>query len=193
MFDFLFDAYDFVSSAVDRYAETHDYNASYDPYSYSASGYTSGSSASSGSLCQTLAEKRRLEQQMYEDFYNSATERTTFTSQEADSMSTSFRFTGDIPYRGKNYHFEFQCVRTLFNGYRAYIEEAPSYGRRSDKLSATHRMRDGNRYYICWSEKIRSREKIEAVMRLWARATVMYIADGGPSLDAHAAKLMATE
>ena len=106
-------------------------------------------------------------------------------------MSAEFRFTGDIPYRGKNYHFAFRCVRTLFIGYRAYIEEAPSYGRRSESLSATHRLRDGNRYYICWSEKIKSCEQMEAVIRLWTRATVMYIADGGPSLDAHAAKLIA--
>lgn len=98
-------------------------------------------------------------------------------------------YIGDLKYRGRSYHFEFQITNSFLQGYRAYIQVAPSYGSRSTSLSATHRIRDGNRYYICWNSKINDRSSMIAVIELWAKATVMYIVDGGESLDAHATRI----
>ena len=55
-------------------------------------------------------------------------------------------------YKGCSYSFAFEYTHSAANGYRAYIVSAPSYGRRSGNLHSTHRLRDGSRYYICWSE-----------------------------------------
>ncbi len=98
-------------------------------------------------------------------------------------------YIGDITYRGRSYHFEFQITNSPSQGFRAYIQEAPSYGLRDESLSATHRLRDGDRYYICWNSRINDRSAMIAVIELWTKATVMYIADGGTSLDAYAERI----
>ena len=98
-------------------------------------------------------------------------------------------YIADIQYRGRNYHFRFKITKSDSDGFRAYIEEAPSYGSRSTSLHATHRLRDSNGHYICWNSRIDSLGAMKAVAQLWTKATVMYIADGGSSLDAHAERL----
>ena len=95
-----------------------------------------------------------------------------------------------VNYLGKTYEFKFQYSYTLSYGYRAYIEKAPSYAGRKSSGSATHRNKDGERYYICWSERIRTRKKMDAVVALWSKATVMYIVSGGESIDSHAKRVM---
>ncbi len=93
-------------------------------------------------------------------------------------------------YRGRKYTFRFEYRHSLTKGYRAYIIEAPSYGGRSESLQDTHRIRDGEEYYICWNQKIRKREQMDAVAELWSKATVMYIANGGKSIDQYVPRIM---
>ena len=95
-----------------------------------------------------------------------------------------------VDFIGHRYEFEFEYCYDSEHGYRAYILHSPGYANRSTALTRTHRIKEGNRYYVCWSEKITSSESLDAVVGLWCRATVMYIVLGGEALDEHAAKLM---
>lgn len=97
--------------------------------------------------------------------------------------------TYSVNFAGRTYDFTFRYEHDSTNGYRAFIESMPGYGARSSALTATHRLKEGNRHYVCWSEKIWSEEALDAVVSLWCRASVMYIVLGGESLDEHAAKL----
>jgi len=97
-------------------------------------------------------------------------------------------YTADMTYRGRTYRFAFNITYTDSQGFRAYIQTSPSYGSRSDSLSSTHRLTDGNRHYICWNSTISSLSAMKAVIELWTKATVMYIADGG-TFDSHAARI----
>lgn len=96
-------------------------------------------------------------------------------------------------YKGRSYSFAFEYTHSDADGYRAYIVTAPGYGGRSENLHSTHRLRDGSRYYICWSEKITTVAQMDAVAELWSKATVMYIANGGSSLDQYAEKILRAE
>lgn len=95
-----------------------------------------------------------------------------------------------VDYAGSSYEFEFEYTHDSTNGYRAYIIRSPEYRDRSTALTKTHRIKEGNQYYVCWSEKIWSEESLDAVVALWCKATVMYIVLGGEALDEHAAKLI---
>lgn len=95
-----------------------------------------------------------------------------------------------VEYQGKTYEFSFRYEHDSAKGYRAYIVKAPGYGFRSTALSATHRMKDTDGHYICWSTRITSKSSMDAVTALWCKATVMYIVHGGKSLDAYAERLM---
>jgi len=100
-------------------------------------------------------------------------------------------FIADIQYRGRNYHFEFKIAEEgalWWQSFRAYIVKAPSYGSRSDSFQITHRLGTRDNPYVCWNSRISELKQMKAVCRLWAKATVMYIADGG-TLDEHAAKV----
>ena len=133
----------------------------------------------------------------YDDIYDDPTlcsddSDFIYSGKGDDSMAQYTPYTtDDITYHGKTNRFAFQIEYTSLNGYRAYIIQAPPYGIRSDSLMATHRLTDNGRYYICWSEKIWDLQELKRVIALWCYATVMYIADGGDSLDAHAARLIA--
>lgn len=109
--------------------------------------------------------------------------------QNGDSNSNGIK-SYNVNYASRTFDFTFKYEYDQSNGYRAFILSAPSYRNRSDLLTDTHRMKEGNRHYVCWSEKIWSEESLDAVVALWCRATVMYIVLGGDSIDEHAAKLM---
>ena len=95
-----------------------------------------------------------------------------------------------VDYRGRSYEFKFLYTYTFAQGYRAYISEAPSYSGRSTGGGVTHRNKDGDRFFICWSKRIRTEKQMNAVVDLWCRATVMYIVNGGQSIDEHAKRIM---
>jgi len=83
-------------------------------------------------------------------------------------------------YRTKDgladYGFSFE--RQPNGEWRAYIVSMPSYGRRNTSLHVTHRLRDNGRYYVCWSEPLRSLEDAKKVAALWADLTQEYIKTG---------------
>ena len=89
-----------------------------------------------------------------------------------------------VNYLNKTYEFSFK-YQSRQDGYRAYITEQPSYRNRSTSLHDTHRLRDGDKYYICWSQPIPTEDLMDGVVALWCKATVMYIIFGG-DLTAHA-------
>lgn len=106
-------------------------------------------------------------------------------------MNQTWYFYGDLQYAGSTYHFVFRLVYTQSNGWRAYIDEAPPYAGRNDGCVSTHRLIDAGQYYICWSSRVNSRENMEAIAQLWAKATVMYIVNGGSGIDSYVTKIQA--
>jgi hypothetical protein len=87
-----------------------------------------------------------------------------------------------IKYRTKDgradYEFSFEQQR---NGdWRAYIVSQPSYLGRSTSLDDTHRLKDGSRYYVCWTKPLRTTSDLRKVVALWADLTQRYIANGTP-------------
>ena len=63
------------------------------------------------------------------------------------------------------------------SGYRAYIRSTPDYRGRSTDAHSTHRLYDG-RYYVCWTDTIKSIEAMKAVARRWSDCTQAYIETG---------------
>lgn len=95
-----------------------------------------------------------------------------------------------VNYCGVRYEFKFRYTYSRSEGWRAYIVSAPSYAGRSEGLSVTHRLHGVNgEYYICWNSIIPEEKQMNAVVELWCKATVMYIVNGGESIDAYANKL----
>ena len=74
-----------------------------------------------------------------------------------------------------SYKFDY---RNVDGEWRAYIRSQPSYGCRSTDLHSTHRLRDANGHYVCWTEPVRSRSDCEAIARQWSRGTDHYIRTG---------------
>lgn len=75
-----------------------------------------------------------------------------------------------------DYSFEFA---TLTDGtWRVYILVGPPYGSRDTSLHATHRLIDNRRYYICWTDPLRSEQQARQVAKLWAEKTQQYIRTG---------------
>ena len=90
-------------------------------------------------------------------------------------------YSGTLRYKGRDFRFVFRFVYTPATGWRAYIVESPSYEGRSEGI-ATHRLVSDRQYYICWSTRVDSRDDMQAIADIWARATVMYIVDGGSNI-----------
>jgi hypothetical protein len=85
-------------------------------------------------------------------------------------------------YRTEDGRFFFRfCFETISGGvYRIYIDDAPSYSAygRDESLHATHRLRDGGRFYVCWTDSLRTFEHAKSVAKLWAEATARYLKTG---------------
>lgn len=62
--------------------------------------------------------------------------------------------------------------------WRAYIEQQPSYRGRATDAHSTHRLSDGDRKYVCWTEDLRTLEDAKRVAALWADKTQQYIRTG---------------
>ncbi len=74
--------------------------------------------------------------------------------------------------------YEFQFEERLFGEWRVYILDQPNYGFRASDDHTTHRIYDGSKYYICWTDKIRSLSDAKKVASKWADATQLYIKYG---------------
>jgi len=78
-----------------------------------------------------------------------------------------------------DFKFRFHC-HWLTGCYKIYIESQPGYGGRSDGLHPTHRLRDSNGYYVCWTDPIRTESDARTIASLWADKTQRYIRFGTP-------------
>ena len=74
--------------------------------------------------------------------------------------------------------FGFEFARMSDGSWRTYIADSPGYGSRDSSLHATHRLRDGHGYYVCWTVALRTEDEARQVAKAWAENTVGYIATG---------------
>lgn len=74
--------------------------------------------------------------------------------------------------------YKFSFEEQVDGSWRAYIESQPSYNGRDTGLHPTHRLIDGDRYYICWDSPLKSLKQVKYVAALWADATQEYIRTG---------------
>lgn len=82
--------------------------------------------------------------------------------------------TGRSSIDQRRYRFKICKVN---NEYRAYIEQSPSYRGRATDGHSTHRHYDG-RYYVCWSQPVRSYDNMVTIAKQWADCTQRYIETG---------------
>jgi hypothetical protein len=82
---------------------------------------------------------------------------------------------------GQDY-FTFDVNRLPDNTLRAYIDDQPNYGSRSQDGESTHRFTETGtgRHYICYQpdSPLYTEKQIEGVMRWWAEETQHYIRTG---------------
>lgn len=90
-------------------------------------------------------------------------------------------------YRTKDgkddYRFQFRNTKT---GWKAFILQQPSYktyASRSEDLHSTHRLTEGNKYYVCWDTPLKSLDDCKKVASLWADCTQYYRKNGGDFKD----------
>lgn len=81
---------------------------------------------------------------------------------------------GQSPLSQRRYRFR---ICKVGGEYRAYIEQSPSYRNRATDAHSTHRHYNG-RYYICWSQPVRTRDGMIDIARSWAECTQRYIETG---------------
>ena len=97
-------------------------------------------------------------------------------SSGSSSGSSSSGVTSSTP-RNSDEFYEFD-YRNVGGEWRAYIVSQPSYRGRSSDAHSTHRLRDSQGQYVCWSEPIETEDEARQVARQWARCTDEYIATG---------------
>ncbi len=89
-------------------------------------------------------------------------------------------FPGTIYYRTKDgkadYGFSFE--EQSDGSWRAFILSQPPYGRRDEGAHPTHRLSDGGRKYVCWTDLLSTEKAARQVAAMWADATQRYIRDG---------------
>ncbi len=74
--------------------------------------------------------------------------------------------------------YGFSIERQSDGNFRAYIVSQPGYGSRDTCLHATHRLIDGDRYYVCWAGTLATEAQARQVAALWADCTQKYIQRG---------------
>ncbi len=62
--------------------------------------------------------------------------------------------------------------------WRVYVDGQPSYQGRASGAHATHRLSDGGRKYICWTESLSTLDAAKQVAATWADKTQGYIRTG---------------
>lgn len=62
--------------------------------------------------------------------------------------------------------------------WRAYITKMPNLHGRSTSFHRTHRLSDGNEYYVCWSEPFTTKETCVEVSKIWAEKIQEYAHTG---------------
>jgi hypothetical protein len=85
-----------------------------------------------------------------------------------------------ISYRTRNGRsdYRFRLARMPDGNYRVYILDHPSYGSRDEGSGVTHRLSDSYGDYVCWTERLNSRQAARQVAAAWADKTDDYIRHG---------------
>lgn len=83
----------------------------------------------------------------------------------------------DTGYENADNRYRFTLTR-LPQGYRCYIDRTPSYRSRSMDPNVIHRLRDGDRYYICYTAPLPELEQAKTLCRDWSNLTQRYIETG---------------
>lgn len=98
----------------------------------------------------------------------------------SQSQNQGERMKKNIYYRTKDGRadYGFSLEEQNDGSLRAYVDSMPSYGSRSTSLTTTHRLPDGNRYYVCWSKKIYNEDGLKTVVASWSDKTQEYIKTG---------------
>jgi hypothetical protein len=76
----------------------------------------------------------------------------------------------------EDYQFAFEQQRD--GTWRAYIESQPNYGSRDSDAHTTHRLSDGSRKYVCWTDSLDTLAQAKQVAAMWSDATQEYIRTG---------------
>jgi broad specificity polyphosphatase/5'/3'-nucleotidase SurE len=76
----------------------------------------------------------------------------------------------------EDYQFSFEQQRD--GTWRAYIESQPNYGGRDSDAHTTHRLSDGSRKYVCWTDPLDTLAQAKQVAAMWSDATQEYIRTG---------------
>ena len=74
--------------------------------------------------------------------------------------------------------YKFSFERQSGGDWIPFILSQPSYGSRDTDLHPTHRLIDTGRYYVCWTDPLRTLSDAKRVAALWADATQNYIRSG---------------
>lgn len=85
-----------------------------------------------------------------------------------------------VSYRTQNGRsdYRFRLSQLPCGGYRIYILRHPGYGSRHAGPVVTHRLSDSRGDYVCWTERLSSREAARRVAAAWADKTEDYILHG---------------
>ncbi len=79
---------------------------------------------------------------------------------------------------GNTYEFSFE--KQSDGSIRAYIVRQPSYGSRDTDPHKIHRLKDGDRHYVCWDKKLYAMSDARSIAEGWAKHTDRYIRSGVP-------------
>lgn len=77
-----------------------------------------------------------------------------------------------------DYQFSFEQQRD--GTWKPFILSQPSYQGREDDAHSTHRLSDGHRKYVCWTDPLQTLAQAKQVAAMWADATQEYIRTGRP-------------
>lgn len=78
-------------------------------------------------------------------------------------------------YRDGKYVFS---IERKEGSWRAYIERMPDLQGRDPSASITHRLRDGDRRYVCIMGSIKTKDRMISIAKTWARHVQRYIETG---------------
>lgn len=93
------------------------------------------------------------------------------------------RFPNNYTYTTKNQKMTLRFSIKYIPGarsWRCYIVSPLDYRGRDYSSASAHWLSDGSPFaYICWSERIRTKDDAKAICDLWSEATERYIRRGG--------------
>lgn len=74
--------------------------------------------------------------------------------------------------------YQFSFEQQPDGNWRAYILTNVDYRGHADGCHETHRLRDGSRPYVCWTNPLTTESEARAVAAIWADKTQRYIRFG---------------